>query len=179
MKKIADLNREELKRVYKTNSKLREYIRKDYEENQMYIVSQTLDYFRSSLANYSIGLYNNNYINIRNKDRFLEGVIRANSDYKLFHNNDDTILYETIAIQNELQHTDYDEENYKILENKFNLMIEELKENVLKEFNNMTMQESESYLFEAFTMTYVDDEINDDDFYIDDDYVLYKRVSYL
>ncbi|MCC0678202.1 MULTISPECIES: hypothetical protein [unclassified Clostridioides] len=179
MKKITDLNREELKRVYKTNSKLREYIRKDYEDNQMYIVSQTLVYFEDSLSNYSIDIYNDNYINIRNKDRFLEGVIRANGDHKLFHNNDDTILYETIAIQNELKHTDYDEENYKILENKFNLMIEELKENVLKEFNNMTMQESESYLFEAFIMTYVDDEINDYDFYIDEDYVLYKRVSYL
>ena len=41
------------------------------------------------------------------------------------------------------------------------------------------MIESESYLFESFTMIYVDDEINDYDFYIDEDYVLYKRVSYL
>ncbi len=50
MKKIADLNREELKRVYKINSKLRDSIREDYEDNQMYIVNETLDYFRSSLA---------------------------------------------------------------------------------------------------------------------------------
>ncbi|HBF1331024.1 TPA: hypothetical protein KON86_002930 [Clostridioides difficile] len=179
MKKIADLNREELKRVYKTNSKLRDSIREDYEDNQMYIVNETLDYFRSSLADYSIGLYNNNYINIRDKNKFLEGVIRANSNHKLFYNNNDAILYETIAIQNKLQHTDYDKENYKILENKFNLMIEELKENVLKEFNNMTMPESECYLLESFITMYVGDEINDNEFYIDEDYVLYKRVSYL
>ncbi|HBF7929182.1 hypothetical protein [Clostridioides difficile] len=177
-KKIAYLNREELKKVYKANSKLREYIRKDYEENQMYIVSQTLDYFRSSLANYSIDIYNNNYINVHDRNKFLEGIIKANSDHALSF-DDSTILYETINIHNKLQHTDYDEENYKILEAKFNLMIEELKESVLKEFNNITMIESESYLFEAFTMIYVDDEINDYDFYIDEDYVLYKRVSYL
>lgn len=179
MKKIADLNREELKRVYKTNSKLRDSIREDYEDNQMYIVNETLDYFRSSLADYSIGLYNNNYINIRDKNKFLEGVIRANSNHKLCVNDDSTILYEAINIHNKLQNTDYDEENYKILENKFNLMIEELKENVLKEFNDMTMPESECYLLEAFIMIYVDDEINDNEFYIDEDYVLYKRVSYL
>ncbi|HFL2422538.1 TPA: hypothetical protein ACG3H7_002637 [Clostridioides difficile] len=54
-----------------------------------------------------------------------------------------------------------------------------LRNYIKKEIEEFKMEESETDLFETFLILYVNDKISDNEFYVDENYVLYKRVSFL
>ncbi|HBF8123552.1 TPA: hypothetical protein KOY70_003308 [Clostridioides difficile] len=178
-KKIANLNSSELEKVFKINSKLRNYIKKEIEEFKTEEINDLLNYIKDSLSDYSISLYNNNYMNIKNREEFLNGIKKVSINYNILSNNEHDFLYKTIKVYNRLKRTNYYDNSYRILEIKFNLMIDKLKEIILKRFNLMAKEESETDLFETFLILYVNDKISDNEFYVDENYVLYKRVSFL
>lgn len=176
MKKIADLNREELKIVWGKNSQLREEVRKACEENDMYWIDEILAHINKSLDDWSVGFYNNNYINIKNGHKFLFELNSVCKKFSFLSEEDLKSTEYAIALINKLQCMDFENKRFNMLENKINSLVKKLEEKVIEEFNNMTEPLAEEYLLENFIEFYVDAYLNDDEFYIDNDYILYEKI---
>ncbi|HGM3195536.1 TPA: hypothetical protein ACKOIF_000912 [Clostridioides difficile] len=176
MKKIADLNKEELKIIWEKNSQLREDVRKACEDNDMYWIDEILCNLNKSLTDWSIGFYNNNYIKIGDNHKFLLELKSVCEKYSFLSEEDLKSLEYAIALINKLHCMDFENKRFDMLENKINNMVKKLEEKVIEEFNKMTEPLDKEYLLENFIEFYVDANLDDDNFYIDNEYVLYEKI---
>ncbi|HEK8846008.1 TPA: hypothetical protein STX52_003209 [Clostridioides difficile] len=176
MKKIADLNREELKIMWEKNSQLREDVRETCEDNDMYWIDEILCHLNKSLIDWSVGFYNNNYIKIKDKHKFLLELKSVCEKFLFLSEEDLKSLEYAITLINKLQCMDFENKRFNMLENKINSLVKKFEEKVIEEFNNMTEPLGEEYLLESFIEFYVDAHLDDDNFYIDSDYILYEKI---
>ncbi|MCC0678199.1 MULTISPECIES: hypothetical protein [unclassified Clostridioides] len=176
MKKIADLNKEELKIVWEKNSQLRDDVRKTCEENDMYWIGEILDCLNGVLTDWSVGFYNDNYIKIKDGHEFLYKLNSVCKESSFLSKEDLKPLEYGITLIDKLYCMDSDNKRYDMLETKINNIVERIEEKVIEEFNKMTEPLGEEYLLENFIEFYVDAYLNDDEFYIDNEYVLYEKI---
>lgn len=176
MKKINDLSEDELKIVWEKNSKLRDDVRRTCEDNDMYLIGEILDILSESLDNWSVGFYNNNYIKIKDGNYFIFKLNSVCEKYCFLSIEDSKYLNYGVVLINRLNCMDCDNKRFDMLENKINDMAQVFKEKVIEEFNKMTMPLEYDYLLENFIEFYVEQYLNDDKFYIDDEYMLYEKI---
>jgi hypothetical protein len=181
MKKLNELSKEELLKVYEINEKLQHEVIEDYQEDTIdFTVGEMLDYLRKSLNNWSIGFYQNNYITISDNKLFLEGVLKATKNNGLL----DETEKETILLINKIiekidifEGMDWDNNNYDKLEAWIEEKVELIRCKVLKEFNTLTTIDY-NYMEEYFIEVYVEERMDKDDYYINDNYELFKHIEY-
>ncbi|HFL3653901.1 TPA: hypothetical protein ACG3P3_001625 [Clostridioides difficile] len=178
MKKISELEDCELKKLFRVNSKLREAVSNSYEESQMYVINEILEYIKDSFINYSIKFHNKNFINVRYKYKFLIKLKEFfDSDfYPKF--NCEQLVNDALQLYKKVENIVYfNEDNCNnICELDFKL--KELENIVLKSFNEMTSID-EDFLLYIFINSYIEENLNDKNFYIDENFVLYEVMSYL
>ncbi|EGT4582865.1 hypothetical protein QRX12_15445 [Clostridioides difficile] len=176
MKKIANLNKEELKIIWEKNSQLREDVRKACEDNDMYWIDEILCHLNKSLDDWSIGFYNDNYIKIEDNHKFLLELKSVCEKFSFLSEEEQRPLEYAISLIDKLHCMDFENKRFNMLENKINNMVKKLEEKVIEEFNKMTEPLDKEYLLENFIEFYVEAYLNDNEFYIDNEYVLYEKI---
>ncbi|MCC0664579.1 hypothetical protein [Clostridioides sp. ZZV15-6597] len=173
MNNIIYLNDEDLLKVYHKNTKLQLKVKESYQDSQIYMIKLTLDYIKDSLYDYSINFDGNSYIKIKDKRKFILGIKSAHAKHKILDDEGLKILNNIITLYSRLCYIDEHSIGYKKIKHRINIMTNKLKQIVLEEFNYMT-EVSENHLIRLFTNVYVEDNLSDNRFYVDEDYVLYE-----
>lgn len=158
IKRISELNNDELRKVFQENEKLQNEVEEYLTESEMYYISENLDRFRKYLKDWSIGFYNQNYIQIKDgfESEFIEGVFDARNDYG-FLSDEEFEKWQSVDFY------EYDEWNdiHELNESLFN----EFVEVVLNRFNEMT-NISNYDIEDYFVEFYADAIMNDENFYV-------------
>ena len=81
MKRFSELTTEQLTNIVNRSKELRNELDKFIQEREMYWISEKLDYVRDSLANWSVGFYNKNFLKVRDYEAFVDGVEKSIKDY--------------------------------------------------------------------------------------------------
>lgn len=176
MKKISELNQEELKEVFHSNDKLQYKVYEDYQESEMDHISEILDSFKPALNDWSIGFNNYNSLRVKDHKAFLECALDAQNDF-CFLSDEWTPRIETLLSKySTLYNMDYDDKNYDQLENWLEEQTQEVIDEVLNQFNKMTQYDNK-YILDYFLDFYAESRM-DEDFYVDESGVLFEHVEY-
>lgn len=174
-KNISELSEKELTKIWEVNEKLRSKVEDDYIESEMFYISEILHCIKNSLKNWSIGFYNQNYIDIKNNYDFLNGLLEIQKDYCFLEDKYTNNIRKLIDEYNEFYCMSYDDENYERIEEEIYFKIEKIKEIFLNEINDITNHNDEEDLKRYFIEFYMEERIkNMEDYYIDNNYVLYE-----
>ena len=176
---LSELSLDELKKVYDSNSKLQQNVQEDIEESVMYWISEYLNCFRNSLSDWSIGFYQHNYIRVRegSEKQFLEGLLTAQKDYGFLKDEFTPKIEKLIEDYNKLEELYYDnemEEEYNKLEEETEKEIRKIKDEVINQFNRHTSGDLDGR--EYFAEFYADSRLNEDEVYVDENYIMYETI---
>ena len=169
--------------LIKNNDELKNEVEDYLIETEMFYIREILDELKG-ISNYSIGFYNNNFIEIyrdlRNEINFIDSCIEISNNYGVFNIDEDEWIKELYGKANNLYYMDYENQNYNNLENEVELEIDELRDLLVSKFNDMTNIDNydiEGYLIDI----YVDKLIyNNIVYYYDDNsYELKTKDEYI
>ena len=177
---VEKLSKKELVKVFDANAKLQEAVYKDMLESEMFWIGEQLDYIKDSLQNWSIGVYNHNYISVKDIDGFIDGLIDMDKSIPLFSNEGAKQIYEVERMRNEFYNKNCYDEDYEEAEEELEQAVKDLAEEVVKQFEERLSGCSDrNNLLEYFIDFYYDARMESGSMYIQDDsYVLYEDVSY-
>lgn len=183
MKDFKDLNREELLKVLEANSKLKEEVFNDMFDNAHFWNMEYLDSWKNKGIDYAMGYDRSAYFYCKDEELFLDGLKKAQHDYCFLADKYNPVIEYAEKIMNRMNNLDYNskyyDNNYERLTERLTELINELEHECYKRF----MEEYE-YCFndenkkDYFIEFYVDSRMDMEDFYIDDDYVLYEHIEY-
>ena len=185
MKKLNTLNKEELLIVLEKNSKLKEKVYDDMYNNADHWNSEYLACWNNKGIDYCIGYSRGAYFQCTDEEMFLDGLKKAQRDYCFLADEYNKTIESAEELMNQMDNLDYEsndyDEKYEQLEEKLTELINELEHECYTRF----MSEYEDcfnndYMEEYFIDFYVDVrmDMEDKDFYVDDDYVLYEHIEY-
>lgn len=170
--------------LIKNNDELKNEVEDYLIEAEMFYVREILDELKG-ISNYSIGFYNNNFIEIyrdlRNNIDFADSCIEISNKYGVFNIDEDKHIKELYEKANNLYCMDYEDENYSNLENEVELEIDELRDLLVSKFNDMTNiynYDIEGYLVDS---SYIDILIDNNIvyYYDDNNYELKTENEYI
>ena len=178
-KNIKDLSIDELKKVLDVNQKLQNEVYEDYQESEMYYITEILDNFKDSLSDWSIGFNNSNYIKVKDDILFLESIKDVQADYCFLADADynDKEIDDLIEKINKFNYEDMSEEEADELENFIGSKINKYKSLIINTFNQFTDTDAEDVL--SYFIEFYSDERLSEDCYIDDNFILYENISYI
>lgn len=171
---ISKLNKTQLLKILEKNSKLKNDVIEDFEESQMIYISEILEYFKTSLNNWSIGFYNNNFIEIKDNYNFLNDFDNMNNDFSILKEVDVKILHDVIDKICILDSMNYDNKNYILLEKWIDTKVEYFKNELLLYFSDLTGYNDdviENYFYEFYIETRLDQEL-----FIDKNNIIYENI---
>lgn len=187
MKKLSNIltNSEELIKVLNSNEGLREEVKNSLENRELSIIGNKLEYIRDSLKNYNV-----NYmlgvsldIDINKYDDFIEGCKYLQNDYEIFENNQKENFYtklinltmEKINYFNNLGINDDDYKNLDKIMYHVNINVNIIKNRLIECFENeLNIRDVDIEYY--FINSYIN-KMDIDNYIIDDNYILYKKVN--
>lgn len=182
MKKLNELNREELRRVFDENKALRGIVFDHAAENADFWIGEYLDCFEYGALDYSLdvsGYYN--HFRVKNFTKFLDGLENAQKTYCFLADEYNEIIKKAAALNEKYQNEHYynlSDLNYERIEKRLTELIESLEaacyDVIRAEYDACY---NDKYLFEYFIDGYLD-EMNTDNFYVDENYKLFEHVEY-
>lgn len=166
MKRInfENITSEQLKKIYSTNSVIREKVEEDYQENTMFWIGEQLDYIEESLLNYNIGFYGNNFIRVKSDYEFLKGLWEMEKAIPALTEEQNEELEELINKLDELEDEELESESEKFQEY--------LLKAWQKELNCDYTEYLENYFIDNF------DRIINDSMLIDENNIVYELKSF-
>ena len=181
MKNVKDLNTEELKLVFENNSKLQEKVFDDMFDAADFWCGEYLNCWKRGAIDYSIGWDRGIYFKSRDDKLFIDGLKEAQHIYCFLADEYKKKIEYVENLLNRLEYVYYNssEENYNRLETRVNELIEELENACYNRFMN-----EYEYCFDSknqmeyFLDFYVDEKM-DNNFYVDEEYTLFKHVEYV
>jgi hypothetical protein len=194
-RKIIDLSKEELRKVWDKNEKLRTRVFDSMNDDIInFYLEEKLSCFNHSpkgtiqpsafSVSYELdysGYYN--YFTIKNRIQFIEDLKDCQRDYCILPDNeyDEKLLNKLVEKQELLDdyYNNLSDKNYNRLEKWLDNHFDKLEAAVYKELRSeFDILNNENDLFEWFYECEIDN-MNTDGFYIDDNYNLYEHVSYI
>lgn len=181
MKKLNELNREELRRVFDENKALREIVFDHAAKNADFWIGEYLDCFEYGALDYSLdvsGYYN--YFNVKDFGKFLTGLEKAQKMYCFLADEYNAVINKAWQLYEKYTYNAYEfsDLNYERIENRLTELIESLEmacyDVIRAEYDACYNDE---YLFEYFIDGYLD-EMNTDNFYINENYELFEHVEF-
>lgn len=178
-KYINELTIEQLKKVFSTNSILKDEIEEDMIETEMHYISEQMDYIRDSLSNWEIGAYYRCNINVNRYDEFILGMYEMDQSIPILDDKGSKLLESAVSLIDEYRNTDMIEE-----EEKLYTLDDEIKA-VGKELENMLVNSIERILdyctkedrqLDYFIDFYIENRL-DEYTYIEDDYILKLDIT--
>lgn len=182
MRTLKDLSREELLKVFEVNNKLEEQVFDDMFDNAHYWNTEYLESWNGGI-DYAIGYDRGAYFNCSDEELFLDGLKKAQKDYGFLADEYNSVIEYAEEIMNRMDNLNYEskyyDNNYERLADRLTELINELEHECYKRFMDeyeccFDDRNKQSYFIEF----YVDSRMDDDDFYVDDDYVLYEHIEY-
>ena len=181
MRKLNELNRKELVKVFENNSKLREKVFNDMFENADFWNGEYLDCWKRGAISYSIGWDRGTFFRILNEDLFLDGLEKAQKDFGFLADQyNETIKYCRELVER-FDNISYNlsMENEERMRNRIDELLEELENACYKRF----MEEYE-YCFDTdnqkeYFIDFFSSERLDENFYINEDFELFEHVEFV
>ena len=180
LNEIESTNKEELLKILNANEKLLNDVCEDYEEGEMFYISEILDCFKNALSDWAIGFSCGNYVSIKDNDIYnlCEGLKDATKSYGFLNNEELKVVDQLQELNSRLYEMNYDNKQWDNLENKVDELIKEVESIIVNKFNKICTYDRET-IKNYFLDFYFDERLDHEEMYIDDDYVLYEEVSYI
>jgi len=165
------------KEILEVNGNLYQEVKDNYIDGEMMFISDQLDILRYSLADWSIGSYNHNYLDIRDYTEFVlavkemeESIPALSDDYKSFIED----MVEKVSKYRDTEmYTNESEKLYEEIESGAVYLANEIVKN-WTEILEPSRETIKQYFYEFYIDNYFSDRV--DDFMIDDDMVLYENI---
>lgn len=77
MKRFSELSNEQLTNIVNRSKKLRDELNEYIQDSEMNWISEKLSCVQDSLANWSVGFYNQNFLRVRDYEGFVDGVEKS------------------------------------------------------------------------------------------------------
>lgn len=180
-KKISELSREELQQVYDNNSKLQYEVFDRYQDDQMFWISEMLEYLKPALSDWSIGFNQHNYIKVKDFERLLSGIEDLQKDMCFFPDKNAHIVTDVKKAMQEYDKKQNDDierdmSEWDKIESDYEEKQTDFINEIVSQFDrcvSYSLSDIEDYFHEFYV-----DQLNDESFYIDDDFILYENVAY-
>lgn len=179
MRKLNTLNTEELSKVFEVNKKLQNKIFNNIYKDADHWCEEYLSCWDNKAIDYCIGYDRGTYFVCKNRDLFLDGLKIAQKDYCFLDDKYDAIIERAENLVNDMLTLDCYSDDYEKLDNEVSELIDKLTGACYQRF-----MDEYDYCYDVrnqkdyFRNVYLDYVIDDRDFYIDDDYVLYEHIEY-
>lgn len=183
MRTLNDLSVKELEKVLEKNNKLKEQVFNDMFDNAHTWNMEYLDSWKNKGIDYAMGYDRGAYFHCTDEELFLDGLKKAQHDYGFLADEYNEVIEYAEKLMNRMENLDCDSKhydaNYERLADRLTELINELEYECYKRF----MSEYEScfdndYKKDYFVDFYMNARMDVEDFYIDDDYVLYEHIEY-
>lgn len=183
MRTLNDLSVKELEKVLDKNSELKKQVFDDMFDTAHFWNMEYLDSWENKGIDYAMGYSQGAYFHCKDEELFLDGLKKAQHDYCFLADEYNEVIEYAEKLMSRMENLDYDskyyDNNYERLADRLTELINELEYECYKRF----MEEYEScfnddYKKDYFVDFYVNERMDMEDFYIDDDYVLYEHIEY-
>lgn len=179
-KLIEELTQDELKKVWDSNPKLREMVKEDAADGEMYWVGDRLNYVRPYLSDWSIGAFSHVYIYIDDYEGFVEGAEKLSKAMGLLSSEeeDEKALNSMKQAQETYLEAGTDGE-YEELYEKFENVCDSIAQLLAKSLKNAVEScYDDDNALDYFLEFYVHNRM-DSEFYVEpeNDYKLFKTVT--
>lgn len=176
MKRLNELNSEELKLVFENNSNLQEKVFNDMFEDIDYWNEEYLSCWERGAIDYCIGWDRGAYFEVKDRQGFIDGLKKAQCFFCFLADKWDEEINYTEHLINRLNNLVYwDEVNAERLNNRIDELIKELETACYNQFmagykNCFDSENQLDYFLEFYSK-----ERMDDNFYVDGNYTLYSK----
>jgi len=192
---INELNNEELTKVLKNNTKLKEDVMDSALDTEMFWIREQLEYLQDALLDWSIspsGTAYSNYMKIKDDSTFIESVESLEKAVPALIVDDFPLLNKALEVKEKHETTDMaetDDDEIEEMEDELETVAEDLAGRIVYRWNRqLDYCFLDENLIDYFLDFYVDERMDDNSVYIlvdgdvetytDSDYELYEDVSY-
>ena len=175
MKYIHELTDNEKRELIQNNSALANMVYDDMIENEMYFISEQLNYIAPGLRDYSVGSYNYNYLTVGNSVKFLDGLETLQKNYCTLPDELTPEINRVFAARDRFYLMSYNNKNYDTLE----AWIDEKSQyfaDCITDYFSACLEPSRADMIEYFIEFYADERMNES-YYINESEELYQTVT--
>lgn len=174
MKYINQLTDNEKRELIENNSALQNMVYDDMIENEMYFISEQLDYIRAGLRDYSVGAYNNNIIIVSDALKFLDGLETLQKNYCTLPDAMQPEIDRVLAARDRFYLMSYNSKNYDMLDAWIDEKAQYFADCITDYFSSC-LDPSRADMIEYFIEFYADERM-DKSYYIKDG-ILYQTIT--
>lgn len=174
MKYIYELTDNEKRELLENNAALQNMVYDDMIENEMYFISEQLNYIAPGLRDYSVGSYNYNYITVGNSIEFLDGLEQLQKNYCTLPDDMRPEINRVLAARERFYLMSYNNKNYDALDAWIDKKAQYFADCITDYFSRC-LEPSQDDMIEYFIEFYADERMNES-FYIDNG-ILYQTIT--
>lgn len=174
MKYIYELTDNEKRELIENNSALANMVYDDMIENEMYFISEQLNYIAPGLRDYSIGAYNRNIMIVSDAVKFLHGLDQLQKCYCTLPDDMQPEINRVLAARDRLLYNDMNYDNYYMLSDWLDKKAQYFADCITDYFSSC-LDPTRADMIEYFIEFYADERM-DDSFYIDNG-ILYQTIT--
>lgn len=174
MKYINQLTENEKRALIENNDALANMVYDDMIENEMYFITEQLNYITPGLRDYNIGSYGYNYITVGNSVKFLDGLETLQKNYCTLPDDMRDEIKRVLEARDRFYTMSYNNKNYDMLDAWIDEKAQHFADCITDYFTsclNPTHDDMVNYFIEFYA-----DERMDESFYIDNG-ILYQTIT--
>jgi hypothetical protein len=174
MKYIHELTDNEKRELIENNSALANMVYDDMIENEMYFISEQLNYIAPGLRDYDIEPYNRNIIIVLNALKFLDGLETLQKNYCTLPDDMQPEIGRVLAARDRLYSMSYNNKNYDMLD----AWIDEKAQyfaDCITDYFSACLDPTRDDMINYFIEFYADERMNES-YYIKDG-ILYQTIT--
>lgn len=174
MKYIHELTDNEKRELLENNNALQNMVYDDMIENEMYFISEQLNYIAPGLRDYSIGAYNRNIMIVSDAVKFLHGLDQLQKCYCTLPDDMQPEINRVLAARDRLLYNDINYDNYYMLSDWLDKKAQYFADCITDYFSRR-LNPTRADMIEYFIEFYADERTNES-FYIDNG-ILYQTIT--
>lgn len=174
MKYINQLTDNEKRALIENNGALQNMVYDDMIENEMYFISEQLNYIAPGLRDYSIGAYNRNIIIVSDALKFLDGLETLQKNYCALPDELTPEIDRVLKARDRFYLMDYNNKNYDMLDAWIDKKAQYFADCITDYFSGC-LEPSRDDMISYFIEFYADERM-DNSFYIDNG-ILYQTIT--
>lgn len=174
MKFINQLTDNEKRELIENNAALQNMVYDDMIENEMYFISEQLNYISAGLRDYSIGAYNHNIIIVSDALKFLDGLETLQKNYCTLPDDMNDEIKRVLDARERFYLMSYNNKNYDLLD----AWIDEKSQyfaDCITDYFSRCLEPTRADMIEYFIEFYADERM-DNSFYIENG-ILYQTIT--
>lgn len=175
MKYIHELTDNEKRALIENNSALANMVYDDMIENEMYFITEQLNYIAPGLRDYSIGAYNRNIIIVSDALKFLDGLEKLQKNYCTLPDAMQPEIDRVLTARDRFRSIDMSYNNLYNLSVWLDQKAQYFADCITNYFSQC-LDPSRDDMISYFIEFYADERM-DENYYINDDGILYQTIT--